>query len=227
VSTASSSPIGAHGVPSPAVTAPPATCRLDDARARDPQLAGAKAAALASALAAGFPVLPGFVITTSGTARRSERPGAAGGLADEVRPAWQDLLARAPGPLVVRSSSTAEDLESSSMAGRFESVIGVEGWEAFDEAVAVVLRSARTGAPSDIASAAPMAVLVQPLLDAALGGSPLRRRPGDRSVGPDGRLQWCRVGPSTSSPARSTATATSSTSTAASGDTCRGRAARR
>jgi phosphoenolpyruvate synthase/pyruvate phosphate dikinase len=38
---------------------------LDEARARDPQVTGSKAASLAVARAGGIPVLPGFAITTA------------------------------------------------------------------------------------------------------------------------------------------------------------------
>ncbi len=123
-------------------------------RARDPAWAGSKAAALARAAAAGFPVLPGFVIATDAHPRIGE-----------VRPAWDELSDHGRVPLVVRSSSTMEDVETSSMAGRFVSVTDVRGWRAFREAGARVRASAHT--PEGVA---PMAVLVQPALDAVRGG---------------------------------------------------------
>jgi pyruvate,water dikinase len=136
---------------------------LGDERARDARLVGAKAANLARAAAAGLPVLPGFAITTSlGDGwRRGERT------AEVVRPAWTALSHTGARPLVVRSSSTVEDIGTSSMAGQFRSVVGVTGWDAFVAAVALVLASAdrRQGDPPQ-----PMGVLVQPLLDAAVGG---------------------------------------------------------
>ena len=52
------------------------------------------------------------------------------------------------------------------MAGLFTSILDVRGWEAFVDAVAEVLASARRSGLVD----APMAVLVQPLLQPALGG---------------------------------------------------------
>lgn len=133
----------------------PATLDLRDERARDPALVGSKAAALAVATHLGLPVLPGFAITTG--AGRIEQ--------DEVRAAWRALSRGGERPLVVRSSSTIEDDLESSMAGRFLSVVGVLGWDAFVEAAGRVRDSA--GRTEDVE---PMAVLVQPLLDAAIGG---------------------------------------------------------
>ena len=45
--------------------------------------------------------------------------------------------------LVARSSSVVEDMATSSMAGQFESVIGIRGFEAFVRAVSAVLDSRR------------------------------------------------------------------------------------
>jgi pyruvate,water dikinase len=133
----------------------PTTLDLLDERASDPRLSGRKAAALASAARLRLPVLPGFVITTA-----ADVPDLG-----EIRPRWRALSDDGARPLVVRSSSTLEDDLDSSMAGRFLSVVGVEGWDAFVEAVSRVLDSAgRTGDPE------PMAVLVQPRLDASIGG---------------------------------------------------------
>ena len=137
---------------------------LDHAGAADGALTGAKASALARAASAGLPVLPGLVITTRGAAA----------LADPcLRPlalrALLGLWKAAAGPdraLVVRSSSTVEDGASSSMAGRFQSVLDVAGWDAFVAAVDEVLASAVIEG-HDVA---PMAVLVQPMLQPRLGG---------------------------------------------------------
>ena len=137
---------------------------LDHAGAADGALTGAKASALARAASAGLPVLPGLVVTTRGAAA----------LADPcLRPlalrALLGLWTAAAGPdraLVVRSSSTVEDGSSSSMAGRFQSVLDVVGWDAFLAAVDEVLASAVIEG-HDVA---PMAVLVQPMLQPRLGG---------------------------------------------------------
>ena len=131
---------------------------LDDERALDPALVGAKAAALARAAAAGLPVLPGFVLPTTGPTQSAE-----------LREAWKELSGDGAVPLVVRSSSTAEDGAESSMAGRFRSVVGVAGWEAFEAAVATVWESAH--GPRVVGGVTgQMAVLVQPELDAVFGG---------------------------------------------------------
>ena len=162
MTTASGSSTGSHDVPWNDV-AGRMVCWLDHADAAEPDVAGAKAAALARALAAGFPVLPGFVLTTSATELVSRRLP----VPPEVRAAWDELSRGGRRSLVVRSSSTVEDLAGSSMAGRFTSVIDVSGWDAFREAVDEVVRSA---AGEGVDSSAPMAVLVQPLLDARIGG---------------------------------------------------------
>jgi pyruvate,water dikinase len=128
---------------------------LRDVEAGDVERAGAKAAKLAQAVAAGWPVLPGFVLVAS---------SAVGLTTDELvelRAAWEALTDTGELPLVVRSSSPHEDGDTSSMAGRFESVLDVRGWQPFLEAIDRVRRSANGG---------PMAVLAQPLLVPVAGG---------------------------------------------------------
>jgi pyruvate,water dikinase len=145
------------------VTDTPDVVALDDPRARDTTLTGAKSAALATAAAGGFATLPGVVLTTRFAAQID-----AG--ADVARHrAVRTAFLRAGGgqrALVVRSSAVAEDGVESSMAGQFESVIGVRGVGEMVSAVRTVLRSReRTGDPTQ-----PMAVLIQPLLEPVLGG---------------------------------------------------------
>ncbi len=144
---------------------PPMVVALSDPETSDPSVSGAKAANLARAAAAGFPTLPGFVITTAGVRIGLEDPG----VADDVRGAFERLCAGSPAPLVVRSSSVIEDIGESSMAGRFTSVLDVVGWDAFLEAADRVMRSAATvrDAKGDVGS---MAVLVQRQSAARLGG---------------------------------------------------------
>ncbi len=144
--------------------------RLDDPRARDPELVGAKAAALATAKLAGLPVLPGIVVTTAFRAARPEHQS-------QLRKAWADISHAGEVSLVVRSSSTIEDSSASSMAGMFTSVLGVSGWERFEAAVETVLASSnvvplddRRGEGRPLTGAAPMAVLVQPYVVSASGG---------------------------------------------------------
>jgi pyruvate,water dikinase len=61
-----------------------------------------------------------------------------------------------------------EDAAASSMAGQFVSKIGVHGWDHFLRAVVEVKASAARASSTD--GPAPMAVLVQPLLETPLGG---------------------------------------------------------
>jgi pyruvate,water dikinase len=136
----------------------------------DATAAGAKAAALARAAAAGIPVLPGFVLTTDGAAAIA---GAQAGAADEtvaaVRAAWAELSEQGSRSLVVRSSSTVEDGADSSMAGRFTSVLDVRGWDGFVDAVRTVVRSGEV-VHEGLPVAGRMAVLVQRFLEPEAGG---------------------------------------------------------
>ncbi|WP_371661857.1 PEP/pyruvate-binding domain-containing protein [Streptomyces sp. NBC_00280] len=145
-----------------------AVVALDSEHAKDAAVTGAKAANLARAAAAGLPVLPGFVLVP---ADRAPRAGAG---EDAVRAVWRALAGAEERPLVVRSSSAHEDTEDSSMAGRFESVLDVRGWEEFTIAVQIVLDSAGRvrplRPPQEIPDGDGMAVLVQPMLASAVGG---------------------------------------------------------
>ncbi|HKF92277.1 MAG TPA: PEP/pyruvate-binding domain-containing protein, partial [Acidimicrobiia bacterium] len=68
--------------------------------------------------------------------------------------------------LVARSSSVVEDTAASSMAGQFESIVGICGFEDFVAAATVVLASReRAGAADE-----PIAVLFQSLIEPAYGG---------------------------------------------------------
>jgi pyruvate,water dikinase len=84
-----------------------------------------------------------------------------------ARHAWRALTDDGRQALVVRSSATKEDTESSSMAGVFVSRLDVRGWDGFVDAVREVLASADTiAAEADVE----MAVLVQPFVVPAWGG---------------------------------------------------------
>ncbi|NEW46211.1 PEP/pyruvate-binding domain-containing protein, partial [Nocardia cyriacigeorgica] len=137
----------------------PGIVALADPRARDADLTGAKAAALAKAAAMGLPVLDGFVLTTAWSDREHS---------PEVL--WRKLSGGGTRALVVRSSSIAEDGTEQSMAGMFTSVLGVRGWPDFRDAVEQVLASADAPAPAAAGAGAAMAVLVQPFLAARWGG---------------------------------------------------------
>ncbi|MFE1443917.1 PEP/pyruvate-binding domain-containing protein [Streptomyces sp. NPDC058739] len=133
----------------------PQTVALDDPAATDPVLTGSKAASLARAADAGLPVLPGFVVPAS---TRDNAPA--------LRAAWRELSEGGRRPLVVRSSSSLEDTAESSQAGRFDSVLDVRGARDFRAAV----RAVRASAHLPDGTVAPMAVLVQPMLTAQVGG---------------------------------------------------------
>lgn len=135
---------------------------LSDPRAARIPFAGSKAANLSRAALAGLPVLPGFVVPYG------DRSGewAGDGQLEGLRRAWQELSADGTRPLVVRSSSPQEDTQESSLAGQFASVLDVQGWHEFRAAVRTVLDSAHR--PDG--TVAPMAVLVQPMLSARVGG---------------------------------------------------------
>ncbi|KKD09202.1 PEP/pyruvate-binding domain-containing protein [Streptomyces sp. WM6386] len=141
---------------------------LDAEHAKNTAATGAKAANPARAAVAGLPVLPGFVLMPAGRA-----PWAPVG-EDAVRSAWRALAGPQERALVVRSSSAHEDTEESSMAGRFESVLDVRGWEEFTKAVQIVLDSAGRvrplRPPQEIPDGDGMAVLVQPMLESTVGG---------------------------------------------------------
>ncbi|MDX2599347.1 PEP/pyruvate-binding domain-containing protein [Streptomyces caniscabiei] len=135
-----------------------------------PLLTGSKAAHLARAARAGLPVLPGFVIPydpgDAGDAGDASDERREPGAPRDLSRAWAELSRNGSRSLVVRSSSPQEDTEESSLAGRFDSVLDVRGWEEFRAAVRTVLGSAR----QPDGDSAPMAVLVQPMLRARIGG---------------------------------------------------------
>lgn len=145
--------------PGPEVEAAGAVVTLDAAAALDPAVAGAKAAALARARRSGLPVLPGWVLTTR--AFTSGLPVDA-----ELRAVWSAATDGGRRPVVVRSSSTVEDGNTSSMAGMFTSVLDVADWQPFRQAVDTVLHSAKIVTETP----APIAVLIQPQLTPTVGG---------------------------------------------------------
>lgn len=141
----------------------PFVVELGEEAALDPALTGGKAAALARARAAGLATLPGVVLTTAFC-------DAVDNGADVTQhAAVRDAYGRAGGDdtsLVARSSSVVEDTGESSMAGQFESIVGISGFDAFVAAVAVVLKSRERAGAAD----QPIAVLVQPLIEPKFGG---------------------------------------------------------
>jgi len=163
---------------------------LDDARAREPEVAGAKAATLARARAAGLPCLPGWVVPVGAgrdVLRRGEEALESGGsgqarlvvmaTAPDARVLVElaGLVRAVPGPVVVRSSSIAEDdpvwagAFSSFTAVRADDVAtAVSGVWASAFSVDALRRCAALGVP---VAGGGLAILVQPELDGGPGGS--------------------------------------------------------
>lgn len=140
--------------------------------------AGVKATTLADLARDGFPVPPGFVITTGAFETNGE-------LATDARAAVRDA-ARHLGdvPLAVRSSALAEDRPDASYAGQYLTLLNVRGDEALFDAIRRVrasggdARVAAYGMPSDVA------ILVQPIVDADAAGVAFTADPvtGERDV---------------------------------------------
>lgn len=180
-------------------TDPPALAAFDDAAALDPALVGRKAANLARLAAAGLPVPLGVVVTAEACGRILDACGlgpdptpeqvAACPVPGDLRDQLERALAPfGEAPLAVRSSGLAEDLAGASYAGQYETVLGVRGADAVADALRICLASAFSGrvtayrATTREASAAPMAVLVQRLIDADAAGVAFTANPstGDR-----------------------------------------------
>lgn len=142
---------------------------LADGAALDPAVSGAKAAALAEAASDALPVLPGYVLSTESTERIRRAGSLPRDLESHLKDAWKELSQAGSRSLVVRSSSTAEDGSESSMAGMFTSVLDVRTWPEFVRAINEVIESSGVVSTTGTKEA-PMAVLIQPQLDAAKGG---------------------------------------------------------
>src|SRR5438552_12296665 len=100
----------------------------------DGDAVGSKGLNLGLLATAGFPVPPGFCVTTAAYRRLANQslrddPD----LCAQIIEAYRRL---GKGPVAVRSSATTEDLPGSSYAGQYESILGVEGEPALFDAVA-------------------------------------------------------------------------------------------
>ena len=162
---------------------------------RDLMLAGGKASALGEMINAGFPVPPGFCLTTNAYRRFVADNGLDRVISDGSGPVVQKAFAAAVMPealkaqigaayaeleldaVAVRSSATAEDLPDASFAGQQDTYLNVRGIEAVIEAVKncwgslwterVIEYRARAGfPPEDVA----MGVVVQAMVDAESAG---------------------------------------------------------
>ncbi|MFF0773089.1 PEP/pyruvate-binding domain-containing protein [Nonomuraea wenchangensis] len=109
---------------------------LDAVGRADLPLAGGKGANLGELIRNGFPVPPGFVVTTHAydlAGRDGELPGELPGeLRREIAGAYEALGA---GPVAVRSSATAEDLPGAAFAGQQDTYLNVVGEQALLDAV--------------------------------------------------------------------------------------------
>jgi pyruvate,water dikinase len=137
---------------------------LSSRKAADPSVSGGKGAGLARLVRAGFPVPPGFVITTAAlheplnSAFQLIASDAGGSDAKGLEAArrfclgWDipaavrrpvlDAYRRLDGPVAVRSSMVGEDAAAASFAGLLDTVLGVGSEDALLDAVRRVLASA-------------------------------------------------------------------------------------
>ncbi len=151
---------------------------LDDPQAREPAVAGAKAAGLAGLVAAGFDVPEGVVLPPKLLATWTD--GAAPG---PVRAAVEAACARLGPRLAVRSSATWEDGATSAHAGATATVLDVSGVDAVLDAVRHCLDAGAAARQSHGASGT-LAILVQRLVDADYAGVAFTADPltGERDV---------------------------------------------
>ncbi len=163
----------------PSMEKKPLILSLDDPECLDPSLAGFKAANLARALREGFPVPPGFCLTTFASRLLRESGGEFPPfLREELEKFLQSLP---PGRLAVRSSATVEDLSSFSFAGQASTFLNVEP-ENLAEAIARCLASLDSPQAKAYRSfhnlpAGEMAVLVQRMVPAGKAGVAFTRDP--------------------------------------------------
>ncbi len=155
---------------------------------RENSLAGGKAVNLGKLIRAGFPVPPGFVITTRGfelakeSSQQSVPDAIPAELVHQIREAYHEM---GGGPVAVRSSATAEDMGAASMAGQYETFLDIEGEDDLLDAVRrcwASLDAPRTRAylqehGIDLNNVA-MAVVVQRLVAADVAGVLFTRNPG-------------------------------------------------
>lgn len=179
------------------------TVQLGDIGRDDLALVGGKAAGLGELVRAGFPVPPGFVITTAAyrdflgsidpappDPERLRDRIAAGALPDALAATVAEAYRELGSPTVaVRSSGTAEDLADASFAGQHDTFLNISGETALLAAVrdcwaslwaprAVAYRQ-RTGWQQDGLA---LAVVVQAMIDAQWAGAMFTVDPvsGDR-----------------------------------------------
>lgn len=151
--------------------------------AQDPAMVGGKAAPLARLSALGIPTLPGVIVPTTVLARALlDVPGQAqmtpAAIAAHLRvipldPTWEAELVEAGarlGPrLAVRSSGVAEDGAIHAHAGQLTTVLDVAPHQ-LPDAVRSVWASRHSHQALAYGDPAPLAVLIQPMVEAAVSG---------------------------------------------------------
>ena len=170
---------------------------LDEGAGQEVNAVGGKGRSLGALIHAGFPVPPGYVVTTKGYAMLARRAGIVDNdppkarehklrhaswpseLAAEVFAAFDSLESRCPPgtQFVVRSSSNLEDLAQASFAGQHASFYAVERGNLLDtiQACMASLWSAhafhyRTQQLDTVVDEAQMAVVVQRMIKAEVSG---------------------------------------------------------
>lgn len=173
-------------------TATTGVIALDADAAADPLIAGRKAAQLAVLASKGFPVPPGFVVTTGACERilTTVEDGTDLAAAEFPPDVWEGIASGlrqlGGGAVAVRSSGTAEDLAGASYAGQYETVLGASGIDEVADGIRRCLESASSARVRAYSGTdrAPMAVLVQDLVPADVSGVVFTANPvtGDEEV---------------------------------------------
>ncbi|WP_147680685.1 PEP/pyruvate-binding domain-containing protein [Actinomyces ruminicola] len=163
---------------------------LDDAEASNASLTGGKGASLARCRRLGLPVPDGFCVTAEAFLAAT-RSGAVDGQTNSMLPlppgfesALLDAYDRLGRPAVaVRSSGTDEDGRETSLAGQHDTVLGVSGAAALLDAVRTCWASAFNERAAEyrrrrgVAEAAPIAVVVQRMVEPTVSGVLFTRDP--------------------------------------------------
>lgn len=150
---------------------------LSDIEPDQRPLVGGKGLSLARLVEAGFRVPEAFVITTAATEAIDVPSGAIPPEIERDLLDALDTLSPNGEAVAVRSSAVAEDSETASFAGQYETILNVSGREAFLAAVLECLASLhseaamayRAGARREHAEAR-MAIVVQHMVQAELSG---------------------------------------------------------
>lgn len=132
---------------------------LDEIGLNHANIYGAKACSLAEARRRGLPALPGFCVA----------------LNEAIEEPWE-LLNTLGTSLIVRSSSMEEDTQTSSGAGRFNSVLNVTSVEQLLSAVETVRASGGVSESQETDYKGLIPVLVQPMLKMRAGGVAMYER---------------------------------------------------